>query len=281
MFTGIDPIAQIILAIAICVAVVLIILIVIFKGITIRSDKLQVDVDGKKKKVKGPNDTVYYIFSADDMESIIEILSGFLEHLSEVSDYISLQKKMDLVENRMSLLYDYKNNFFSEKLVSKGVPLNCVTNHVDYLNYRQIVDRILYLDDGISPSVKSLLRKCLREKSYPNKSNLSEVDFKNKFAKFLDNIVEEAVQKTKKVWNDNYRSDVIDFDGKTNKKRIISVEEICEFEGNDFTMMVYKGLFEEIFTNAIEVDMWTIKERSIIKEDRKKQIQMFLLKRKE
>ena len=155
-----EPIAQIILTIAISIAVILIIIIVLLRGIKFKSDKINIDLDGNTKEKKDKKkEPIYYVFSADDMESIIDILSAFLEHLYEVSDSVSLQKKMDIVENRLPNLFEHKIQFFYNKLIIENIPLGGIANHIDYLHYRQVVDRILYLDDAASPSVKSTLIK--------------------------------------------------------------------------------------------------------------------------
>lgn len=283
---SIEPIAQIILSVAVSIVVILILIIIVFRGVRVHSDKISVDIDGKKRKKDSSGskekdkEKLYYIFSAEDMESIIDILSSFLEHLYEVSDVVSMQKKMDIVENRLSLLYDHKITFFSEKLMEKGIPANNVSNHVDYLHYRQLVDRILYFDDGTSNSVKALLRKYLRDKNYSIDPALSEVENRNRFDKLVSNVIDETIQKTKRIWYDNYHSSVIDFDGITNKQRVVSVEEIIEFESSEKIIELKKNIISEIFEHALEIDCWVSKEKEGIKDDRKKQIQMFLLKRK-
>jgi len=283
MFAGMEPIAQIILTITLSVAVLLVLIVIIFRGIRVQSSKLNFNIDGKstKKNSKEKKETLYYVFSVEDMESIIDILSSFLEHIYEVSDVICLQKKMDVVENRLSLLYDQKNEFFTDLLIKKKIPSSSISIHVDYLHYRQIIDRILYFDDGTANSIKSMLRKYLKEKSYTRDSVLSDVENKMKFERFISNVTDEVIQKTKRLWNDNYHTNVIDFDGKENKVRMISVEEIIEFEGSQKVVELLKSIFSEIFQYSMEIDIWIDKEKESIKDDRKKQIQMFLLKRKE
>lgn len=281
ILNGITPIAQIIIAVAVSIVVILLLILIIFKGIHFRSNTFNIEVDsnGKKKKVK--KESMYYVFSVEDMESIIEILSSFLERISEVSDFVSMQRKMDMVENRLSFLYEHKNQFFANKLIEKGIPSNNIASHIDYLHYKQVIDRILYLDDGNSPSIKALIRKHLRDRTYTPDPNLSEAENRNKFDKFVSNVIDEIIQKTKRIWNDNYRSDVIDFDGNTHKKRIVSVEEIEDFEDSESSVEVQRSILSEIFKHAIQTDIWAENEKKTIKEDRKKQIQMFLLKRRE
>lgn len=255
MFQGINPIAQIIIAIGILLALIIIAIIIFKRGIKLGYNRGFVSL-GREEC----SDRIIQI-RREDLEVIFDLFVSSVSEISEITGKQSLLKKMNYAESKLPILRKRFERIYYDMLADRVSDDNLLTENEDFEFYSLSVQAILYTDNGFT-SVKSLLRKYLREKEY-DKDSLE-------YEKYLNEFTSLVFEYCRRFFNFYYKSDVQCSDRR--RKRLISSRDLYEsFQDKNFIDFV-KGIFKDVFDHAKNIDHSIEEEKKKIIDKRKSRL---------
>jgi hypothetical protein len=265
MFKGIDPIAQIILAISIGFSFILILLIVYIRGV--RAGKIGLTIPGKNK-----NDILG--LKTSELETVIDIIFQSLQDIVELNEFRRLERKMIYVEEKLVIIRGMKEKLFYKLLKESGVNQDHLTDHVDSIHFVQVLNNALYSSNG-EISLKSLFRQVLKGDEYKDFREMSQRENQIRYGDFIDSFFKSSVQKWKRFFYNNYKTNFIDEKGQPIQRKITN-EDVYEMDFLKDHLTELKKIFRDIFDNARLIDERIDSEKEELYESRKSNIRKIL-----
>lgn len=263
--------AQIIVAITIAVAVIAAIILVYRRGIRVGWKKGAIDINGKSNSG--------IIIHLTDLEIIMDIMIDSVMLTASLCQGTKLERKMSYAQEKITHLRGLKEQQYFQLLKKKGIPQDRLTSHPDAQYYLQVLGNALYYDNG-TQSLVSQLRRNLRSEDNRIDKNRSEKENKDRFNEFISSFTDSALQRWKRFFIDNYRTDVMDIDGNM-RKREITCEDLYDMDFDPQHIAALRRIFEEIFEYARGVDADIEKEKQEVETKRKEKIHQIVAMRQQ
>ncbi len=267
MFQGINSIAQIIIATIGGLALLIILVIIYQRGFRAGAGKIGIDIPGLK-------DNQCANIQISELESVIDIIFESLKDLVNLNDSKRLERKMVYTENKLVLVRGLKEKLYYKLLKDSGVDQDRLTSHVDSQYYMQVLNNALFYDNG-QQCMKTLFRRALRSDDYADNPELSQSENANRYEKYIGLFLESSMQKWKRFFYDNYKTNTIDADGKKRVRKVTN-EDIYDMDFDTNHMQEIKVIYHEIFDNAKIVDEQINKEQVRLYTSRKENIRRLL-----
>lgn len=251
---GIDPVAQIILAVGIIIVVVIALIVVWIKGLK---------AGGKNGIMIGSSGNMN--LTLDSFESLIDVITESLIDVIRLNEAESVNRKMDFAEDRISLIRNLKEQLFY-KISKDRVQENVLTSNEDLNYYNMLVGNALFSDNGAA-SLKSLIRKYLKGNEY-------KVDGRD-FDNFLKDFTDIAIENWRRYINTYYKTEVIKSDG-SKRERVVTAKELYHANTDQRHRDDLEDIFRQIFTHAKSIDEKITKEKKDLFDKRKKRIEQII-----
>lgn len=265
MLQGIDPVAQVILSICLGLSLLITLVIVYRRGI--KAGKIGLSIPGKSEK-----DILN--FKTNELEAMIDIIFQSLQDIVELNDFKRLERKMVYVEEKLVIIRGMKEKLFYRLLKNSGVEHDHLTNHVDAIYFIQVLNNALYNDNG-EPSLKTLFRHALKSDEYRNFESVSQRENQIRYENFIDSFFKASVQKWKRFFYNNYKTNFIDEKGES-IQRLITSENIYEMDFLEDHLRELKNIYIDIFDTARSIDERIDREKSELYRLRKSNIRKIL-----
>lgn len=265
MFQGIDTTAQIILSISVGLALLIILFIVYRRGV--KAGKLGFDIPGSP-------DCVDLRLQTNELETVIDIIFQSLQDIVELNDSKRLQRKMIFVEEKLVIIRGMKEKLFYKLLKDSGVDQDCLTSHVDAVYFVQVLNNAIYYDNG-ELCLKTLFRRVLKGDDYSDSKDLSPRENQVRYNNFIESFFVSSLQKWKRFFYNNYKTEIIDKNGEPLQRRI-SNEDIYEMDFLEDHLKYLKKIYFDIFDNAKLVDERIDREKAELFESRRNNIRKIL-----
>ena len=257
MFQGINPIAQIIIAISILLVFFVIAVIIFRRGIKLGYNKGYISL-GQGECAPG-----IIQVRRKDLEIIFDIFVNSVSEISEITGKQSLMRKMNYAESKLPIIRQRMDKIYYELSKTKGIDDDFLTDNEDLAFYLLVVDKIIDSDNGLA-SIKSLLRKYLRDNEYKKSGP--------EYNRYLDEFNSLVFENCRRILNDKYKSLVSTIGLEERRKRVIHSKEIFEaFQDRGF-MDSIEDIFRDIFDHAKLIDIDIENEKIKIIEKRKKRL---------
>lgn len=267
MFQGLSAAAQVILSIGVVLAglaVIVTIAIICWKvGIRIGFKRgAYVRIGGDEGGcVNDAKKSHLYWLTTSDLETIFEIFLEGIEDIVALGRLVSVNKKMDFVEDRLVILIGYLESIYL-RLSKNRVQAEILTKHVDYRHFVRFANRVIYGDID-REGIKSVIRKYIKSKDYHKEGA--------DFSKFIQDFVALVLQIFRNFLNTDYDNTVVYETNKT-RDRVVSEESLYKEIFSDACKVKLVELFSDIFNNAKKVDSTITKQRDAKIQERKRKI---------
>ncbi len=267
MFEGIDPIAQVIIAIGILIGIIVIGAIVVRGGITIGKNFFR--VGGKKKKNKCDNepDATLHI---SDLHIIADIFTDSFKIIFDLNKSIKLQKKMDFAQEKILLIRSLKEKRFYRQINKEGIDWDSISIHPDTQYYVQVLNNAISFDNG-EQSLVSTIRKYIRLGSYSLSEKKTDEENKKEYNEFLENVMQVINDRWWRFFNQNYESKFLNKEGIISERDITNAD-IYKLDFDETHLLEIKDIIKHIFDNAIKEDEIINEQIKILDDKRKEKI---------
>lgn len=202
-------------------------------------------------------------FSAEKLDSLLELLVDSIRDVTELSISKLMQAKMDYVVERLSSIENALTKEAHKLLQEKGVGKSQVSQHSDFTLIQEIIRNIIYTDNGVR-SMKSVIRHQIKHKVYADTSNTT----------YLAPLVETLFNNASNYVTNHYQNTTI-----TGKqyllKREITREEL--FDIFEKVKPVIRYELENMFTFARKQDSDFRQAEDQLLNDQKSRIKRLIL----
>ncbi len=267
MFEGIDPIAQYILAGTILIIVIIVFLIVYKRGVKIGSNTITIG------SAKGEKSHRFLYLS--DLDIIVDVIVKNVEAIFELNRTERIKRKMRYAQEKLMALRGLKEQRFYKLLKNAGVKQDNLTSHPDAQYYIQVLGNALYYDNGTRSLITALRSSLSDHTEYMKLSEMTDSENRERYNGYLDSFVEAMSQRWKGFFYDNYKTDVIDDDGK-HRKRIVTNEDIYDSDFEPGHIKDLREICEDIFDNAVIIDRLIEKEHTKLEKQRKEKTEQII-----